>query len=214
MWYGNATNQDCKALQRVVHLADASQGLLSPLCRTSTSNAVKAELLKSSKTQITPVNHLSVYCHLASASGAWWQKLKDWEELLPSGHRLLNTNPVINTYKIVTGNTSIPLITRFFCVHTLNNPSAHPFYSYHYLLNPSTLFFFCTSYCFAHLIVLHFLYCTFTLISFFLYHIYALVWWLLLYNSCFFYSLHCPLSGPDLIHFTSSYTLYNLLCDK
>ncbi len=55
----------------------ASQGLLSPPCRTSTSNAVKAELLKSSKSQITPVTISSFYCHLASASGAWWQKLRD-----------------------------------------------------------------------------------------------------------------------------------------
>ncbi len=58
------------------------------LCRTSTSNAVKAELLKSSKTQLTPVTIFSVYCHLASASGAWWQKLRDWggaSSLRPSG---------------------------------------------------------------------------------------------------------------------------------
>ncbi len=32
----------------------------------------------SSKTQLTPVTIFSVYCHLASASGAWWQKLRDW----------------------------------------------------------------------------------------------------------------------------------------
>ncbi len=38
--------------------------------RSSTSNAAKAELLKSSKTQLTPVTIFSVYCHLASASGA------------------------------------------------------------------------------------------------------------------------------------------------
>ncbi len=43
----------------------ASQGLL---CRTSNSNAAKAELQKSSKTQITPVTIFSVYCYLASAS--------------------------------------------------------------------------------------------------------------------------------------------------
>ncbi len=66
----------------------ASQGLLSPLCRSSTSNAAKAELQKSSKTQIPPVTIFSVYCHLASASGAWWQKLRDWggaSSLRPSG---------------------------------------------------------------------------------------------------------------------------------
>ncbi len=62
--------------------------LLSPLCRTSTSNAAKAELLKSSKIQLTPATIFSVYWHLASASGAWWQKLRDWggaSSLRPSG---------------------------------------------------------------------------------------------------------------------------------
>ncbi len=66
----------------------ASQGLLSPLCRTSTSNAAKAELLKSSRTQITLVTLSSFYCHLTSASGAWWQKLRDSggaSSLRPSG---------------------------------------------------------------------------------------------------------------------------------
>ncbi len=37
VWYSNATNQSCAWLS-------ASQGLLFPLCRTSTSNAAKAEL--------------------------------------------------------------------------------------------------------------------------------------------------------------------------
>ncbi len=70
VWYGNSSNQDCKALQKVMRFLSASQGWLSPLCRTSTSNAVKAELLKSSKIQLTPVTIFSFYCHLASASGA------------------------------------------------------------------------------------------------------------------------------------------------
>ncbi len=70
VWYGNSSNQDCKALQRVVRLAECISGSAFPLCRTSTSNAVKAGLLKSSKTLLTPVTIFSVYCHLASASGA------------------------------------------------------------------------------------------------------------------------------------------------
>ncbi len=81
VWYGNSSNL-------IFPYLSASQGLLSPLCRTSTSNAVKAELLKSSKTQLTPVTIISVYCHLESASGAWWQKLRDWggaSSLRPSG---------------------------------------------------------------------------------------------------------------------------------
>ncbi len=63
LWYGNATNKLCAWLSTY-------QGLLSPLCRTSTSNAAKAELLKSSRTQITLVIVFSVYCHLETASVA------------------------------------------------------------------------------------------------------------------------------------------------
>ncbi len=53
-----------------------SQGLPSPLCRTSTSNAAEAELSKSSKTQITLETVYSLCCHLVRASAAWWQKLR------------------------------------------------------------------------------------------------------------------------------------------
>ncbi len=94
--------------------------------------------------------------------------------------------------------------------NTLNNPSAHPSYSHYYLLSPSTLlFFFCTSYCFlhillffahlfctsycllhillffAHLIVLHFFlfHCTFYSYFSFSYHMYALV-------LCYLYNLY------------------------
>ncbi len=42
----------------------------------------------------------------------------------------------------------------FSMYNTLNNPSAHPSYSHYYLLSPSTLFFFfCTSYCFLHILL-------------------------------------------------------------
>ncbi len=63
---------------------------------------------------------------------------------------------------------------------------------------------FCT---FLHILFctfLHILFCTFlysitlfTLYFFFFTYIYALVWCYFLYN---FYSLHCPLSGPDSIY--------------
>ncbi len=104
-------------------------------------------------------------------------------------------------------------------VQPLNNPSAHPSYSHYYLLSPSTLFFFfCTSYCFlhilffAHLIVfctsycfLHILlFCTFfyfiaLLFLFFLPYVCPCV--MLLYIICILIILHCPLSGPDSITF-------------
>ncbi len=66
--------------------------------------------------------------------------------------------------------------------NTLNNPSAHPSYSHYYLLRPSTLFFFCTSYCFA-LFLFH---CTFySYFSFFT--IYMLLCCVTLYNFYFYY---------------------------
>ncbi len=77
-----------KRCRELCALLSASRGLFSPLWRTSTSNAAKAELLKSSRTQITLVTVFSICYHLASASGAWWQKLRDWggaSSLRPSG---------------------------------------------------------------------------------------------------------------------------------
>ncbi len=93
----------------------ASQGRLSPLCRTSTSNAVKAELLKSSKIQLTPATIIHVYCHLASASGAWWQKLRDWggaSSLRPSGS-LTQTQSLKTLTRLLLENIHI-LITHIF----------------------------------------------------------------------------------------------------
>ncbi len=57
-----------------------------------------------------------------------------------------------------------------------------------------------TSYLFLHILFCPFLYSITHFISFFLHthiYIYALVWCYFVYN---FYSLHCPLSGPDLIY--------------
>ncbi len=48
----------------------------------------KSRAAKIIKDSTHPGNHLSVYCHLASASGAWWQKPRDWGgafSLRPSG---------------------------------------------------------------------------------------------------------------------------------
>ncbi len=69
VWYEYGSNQDCKALQRVVRLAERISGaaLPSPL---STLNAAKDELLKSSRTQIILATVSSFYCPLASTSGA------------------------------------------------------------------------------------------------------------------------------------------------
>ncbi len=192
----------------------ASQGLLSPLCRTSTSNAVKAGLLKSSKTQLTPVTIFSVYCHLASASGAWWQKLRNWggaSSLRPSGSLTQTQSHKHLQDSLLTVKHPFSSPVLLLCVHTRYNPFAHP--SCTSLL--FILLFIKSQYTvFAHLIVLHFLfYCTFYSYFSFLPYICSCVV-LLLYNFyCYSFALSTERTWFDL-HFTSDYTLYNLLCDK
>ncbi len=67
------------------------------------------------------------------------------------------------------------------------------------------LTFFCTSYLFLHilflhiLLVLHILFCTF-LYSFTHFTLYFFFLPIYIYNIYNLYSLHCPLSGPDLIY--------------
>ncbi len=77
-----------------------------------------------------------------------------------------------------------------------------------------TVFFLHILLFFAHLIVLHFLFhCTFySYFSFFT--IYMLLCCVTLYNFYFYYFALSPERTWFHLHFTSDYTLYNLLCDK
>ncbi len=195
----------------------ASQGLLPPLCRSSTSNAAKAEPLKSSKTQLTPVTIFSVYCHLASASGAWWQKLRDWggaSSLRPSGS-LTQTqfHNIYKTHLLTVKHSLFSSSVLMLHVYTRYNPLAHPC-SYYYLLSPSILFctsyLFCTFYSIAHF-TLYFSSCIFCSVFFFYLYVCSCVV-LLLFNFNFFV-LSTERTWLDL-HFTSDYTLYNLVCDE
>ncbi len=147
-----------------MRLAERISGSALPSLQVTYLKRCKSRAVKIIKDSTHPGNHLFRLLPSGKRFRSMMAK-KDWkteEELLPSGHQAPKHKPsLIITYKIVTGNTSILSSSVFFCVHTLNNPSAHPFYSYHYLLNLSTLFFlhillFCTSYCFA-LFVLHIL---------------------------------------------------------
>ncbi len=156
VWYGNSSNQDCKALQRVVHLAERISGSTLPSLQGIYLKRCKSRAAKILKDSTHPGNHH--FCLLPSGKGfrsmmAKTERLR--RSFFPQAIRLLNTN-LINTYKIVTEKHTYSHHP-YFCVHTLNNPSAHPSYSYSYynLLSPSTQFF-------AHLIVLHVLFhCTF-----------------------------------------------------
>ncbi len=67
VWYGNSSNQDCKALQRVVRLAERISGSTLPSLQDIYLKRLQSRAVKIIRTQITPVTIFSVYCHLASA---------------------------------------------------------------------------------------------------------------------------------------------------
>ncbi len=98
----------------------------------------------------------------------------------------------------------------FSMYNTLNNPSAHPSYSHYYLLSPSTLFFFfCTSYCFLH-ILLFFAHLVVFCTSCCLLHILLSFAHLVVFcTSCCL--LHILLSFAHLIVFCTSYCLLHIL---
>ncbi len=55
VWYGNSSNQDCKALQRVVRLAESISGSALPSLQDIYLKCCKSRAAKSPKTQLTPV---------------------------------------------------------------------------------------------------------------------------------------------------------------
>ncbi len=187
VWYSNATYQDCKALQRVVRLAERISGSVLPSLKDIYLKRCKSRAAKIIKDSNHPSTVSSFYCHLASASGAWWQKLRDWggaSSLRPSGSLTQTQFHNIYMTQFTNSNTFTILIIRIAatCIYLVQPVSTSLFI---------LLFIKSSVYCFAHFILLHIftLYCLFLFFTYI--YIYSLV--LLLF-------LHCPLSGPDLIY--------------
>ncbi len=110
---------------------------------------------QSSRTQLTPVTIISVYCHLASASGACWQRLKNCGGVsFPQAIRLLN-----QSHNIIT-STGLNLIN---CNTSIIRHHPHCCYVT-YLVQPICTFS-CTSVFFINIIIHSILYCTFYLIA-------------------------------------------------
>ncbi len=68
VWYGNSSNQDCKALQRVVRLAECISGSALPYLQDIYLKRCKNRAVKIIKDSNHPSNRLFIL--LASASGA------------------------------------------------------------------------------------------------------------------------------------------------
>ncbi len=133
----------------------------------------KSRAAKITKDSNHPCNRLFFYCHLASASGAWWQKLRDLggaSSLRPSKLKL---SQITSTWLNLI-NSKIPTLLHHCCyLYLLHIPA----YSIILLCIKSTV------YCSAHLILPYF------------FHLY-----LCIFSCVVLHILHCPLSGPDLIY--------------
>ncbi len=95
VWYNNATNQDCKALQRVVRLAERISGSALPSLQGIYLKRCRSRAAKVIKDSNHPCNHL----FRLLPSGKRFRSLMAKTERLrksffPQAIRLLNTNSV------------------------------------------------------------------------------------------------------------------------
>ncbi len=95
VWYGNSSNQDCKALQRVVRLAERISGSALPSLQDIYLKRCRSRAAKIIKDSNHPGNHL--FCLLPSGRRfrsmmAKTERLR--KSFFPQAIRLLNTNSV------------------------------------------------------------------------------------------------------------------------
>ncbi len=93
VWYGNSSNQDCKALQRVVRLAERISGSTLPSLQDIYLKRCKSRAAKIIKDSNHPGNHLF---HLLPSGKRFRSMMAKTERLrrsfFPQAIRLLNTN--------------------------------------------------------------------------------------------------------------------------
>ncbi len=99
MWYGNASKQDCKALQRVVRLAEHISGSTLPSLQDIYFKRCKSRAAKIIKDSNHPGNHLF---RLLPSGKRFRSMMAKTERLrrsfFPQAIRLLNTNSVSLTF--------------------------------------------------------------------------------------------------------------------
>ncbi len=95
VWYSNATNQDCKALQRVVRLAERISGSALPSLQDIYLKRCKSRAVTINKDSNHPGNRLFIFL----PSGKCFRSMMAKTERLrrsffPQAIRLLNSNSV------------------------------------------------------------------------------------------------------------------------
>ncbi len=95
VWYGNASNQDCKALQRVVRLAEHILGSALPSLQDIYLKRCKSRAAKIIKDSKQPGNHLFILLPSGKRFGSMMAKTERLRRsFFPQAIRLLNSNPV------------------------------------------------------------------------------------------------------------------------
>ncbi len=88
VWYGNSSNQDCKALQRVVRLAERISGSTLPSLQDIYFKRCKSRAAKIIKDSTHPGNHLFRLLPSGKRFRSMMAKTRETEEeLLPPGHQ-------------------------------------------------------------------------------------------------------------------------------
>ncbi len=212
VWYGYSLNQDCKALQRVVRLAERISGSVLSSLQDIYIKGCKSRAAKIIKDSNHPDNHL--FCLLPSdkrfrSMMAKTARLR--RSFFPSGHQAPKLKHQtwshnINISPFNISNIIIILHHPYFCyvyipgTTYLHIPLAHPCLNY-YLLQYTVLhiLFYCTTW--------SSLWCFF---FFFFFYLYFCLF------SCVvlqYFALSIERTWPDL-HFTTDYILYNWVCDE
>ncbi len=99
LWHGNASNQDCKALPRVVRLAEPISGSALPSLQDIYLKRCKSRAAEITMDSNHPGNHVFILLPSGKRFRSTMAKTETEEELLPSGHqapklKLLNSNSV------------------------------------------------------------------------------------------------------------------------
>ncbi len=188
VWYGNSLNQDCKALQRVVRLAERISGSALPALQDIYLKRCKSRAAKIIKDSTHPGNHLF---RLLPYGKRFRSMMEKTERLRRSFFHQAPKHKLgqITLTRLNLINSKIPTILNHCCsVYILHIPA--------YII--ILLFIKSTVYCIAHLILLH--------ILFFL----IFVTYIYVYSLVLLHILHCPLSGPDLIYI-SLLIIFNII---
>ncbi len=92
VWYGNNSNQDCKALQRVVRLAERISGSALPSLQDMYLKRCKSRAAKITKDSNHPCNRLFISLPSGKRFRSMMAKTERLRSFFPQVIRLLNLN--------------------------------------------------------------------------------------------------------------------------